>query len=134
MGGSEVRDATGSTFTELFESVCPYYLAIGMTYSQFWDDDPNLVKVYRKADALARSRANEQLWLAGVYMSEALLSTVGNMFSKRSKHQYPSEPFPITVEDQQERKEREEKAKMERIKAAFTAKALSVNAKLGDAK
>ena len=71
------------------------------------------------------------MWLEGVYMTEALASTVGNMFSKGAKHQYPNEPFPITAAEQQERKEREQRAKMERIKAAFTAKALNVNAKIG---
>ena len=69
--------------------------------------------------------------MEGLYMVEALGATVGNMFAKGAKHQYPEEPFPITLEEQQERKEREQMARMERIKAAFTAKALAMNAKLG---
>lgn len=109
----------------------PAYLAMGMTYEQFWDGDPCLVKAYRSADGIRRRRHNEELWLSGFYMMEALNSTVGNMFSKGAKHQYPSEPFPITQEEQQERREREQKARMERIKAAFTAKALSMNAQMG---
>ena len=113
---------------------CPTYLAMGMTYEQFWDGDANLTAVYRKADEIRRRRRNEELWLEGVYMTEALTATVGNMLSKGAKHQYPSEPFPITVSEQQERKEREEKAKMERIKARFTAKAMSVNARIGGTK
>ena len=80
---------------------------------------------------IRRRRRNEELWLEGIYMAEALRATVGNMFSKGNKHEYPSEPFPITAVEQQERREREEKAKMERIKSLFTARALSVNAKLG---
>ena len=64
-------------------------------------------------------------------MVEALSATVGNMFSKGAKHKYPNEPFAITAEEQQERKEREQKARMERIKAAFTAKALTMNARMG---
>lgn len=109
----------------------PTYLSMGMTYEQFWDGDPNLVKAYRAADHIRRRRRNEELWLEGIYMVEALSSTVGNMFSKGAKHQYPNEPFPITLEEQQERKEREQRARMERIKAAFTAKALVVNTKIG---
>lgn len=109
----------------------PAYLAIGMTYEQFWDGEPSLVKAYRMADRIRRRRRNEELWLEGVYMVEALGATVGNMFAKGEKHQYPSEPLPITAEEQQERKEREQAARMERIKAAFTARALSVNAKIG---
>ena len=109
----------------------PAYLAMGMTYDQFWDGDSALVKAYRMADSIRRRRRNEEMWLEGIYMVAALNATVGNMFSKGAKHQYPNEPFPITTEEQQERKEREQRAKMERIKAAFTAKALTVNAKIG---
>lgn len=64
-------------------------------------------------------------------MTEALSATVGNMFTKGQKHQYPAEPFPLTADEQQERREREEKARMERTKAAFIAKSLQINTKIG---
>lgn len=102
-----------------------------MTYDQFWDGAPELARSYRRADEIYRKRQNELLWLGGIYTAEALASTVGNMFTKGSKHQYPAEPIPITQEEQRIRKEREQKAKMERIKAAFTARALGVNARMG---
>ena len=70
------------------------------------------------------------MWLSGIYVREALASTVGNMFSKGSKHEYPSEPMAITVSEQKERMERMQKARMEKIKASFTARALSVNANM----
>ena len=104
---------------------------MGMTYDQFWLDDVNLVKAYRRADDLRRKRENTLLWLQGIYVAEALQATVGNMFTKGSKHKYPEEPFAISAAEQEERREREQKARMERIKAAFTAKALRMNAKTG---
>ena len=64
-------------------------------------------------------------------MVEALSATVGNMFSKGNKHQYPSEPIAITAEEIREREERQQKARMEKMKAAFTARALAMNAKMG---
>ncbi len=110
---------------------CPLYMAMGMTYDQFWYGEAEMAKSFRKADEIRRKRRNEELWLEGIYMAEALSATVGNMFTKGNKHQYPSEPFPITAAEQQERREREKKARMERIKAQFTAKALAMNAKMG---
>lgn len=130
MGDSQVTDSP-HTFTEIFESVFPVCLALGMTYEQFWEGDPFLVRAYRKADEIRKGRMNEQLWLSGMYTAEALASTVGNMFSKSNKHKYPSEPFPITEAEQQERREREQRAKAERIKNAFMSKALTMNAKMG---
>lgn len=100
-----------------------------MTYDQFWVDDPALCGAYRRADEIRKRRMNEELWLNGIYMAEALASTVGNMFSK-SKYKYPTEPKPITMSEIEERKEREHKARMEKIKAAFTAKALAINAQM----
>lgn len=107
------------------------YLAFGMTYELFWHGESHLVKAYREADAIRKRRRNEELWWEGLYTTEALKATVCNMFAKGQPFQYPEEPFPITEEEQRERQEREQKAKMERIKAMFTARALAVNAKIG---
>ena len=56
-------------------------MSIGMSYDEFWNQDVSLVKAYRKADELRRRRQNVVLWLQGVYVREALLSTVGNMLA-----------------------------------------------------
>lgn len=102
-----------------------------MTYEQFWLGPPELTIAYRRADEIKKRRVNEELWLAGIYTAEALASTVGNMFSKGNKYQYPSEPKPITLQEVMDRQERDRKAKMEQIKARFTARALSLNANKG---
>lgn len=131
MGDGQVStDQPEKTFTETFEEIFPYYLAIGMSYEQFWYGSPELVIPYRRADEIRRRRKNEELWLAGMYTADALASTVGSMFSKQ-KYQYPTEPRPITLDEARERRERERKEREEKIKAAFTAKALNVNKKLG---
>ena len=129
MGDGEITSP--QTFTECFEAAFPAYLAMGMTWAQFWIEEPEIATAYRKAELIRKRRKNEELWLEGIYMAEALNATVGNMFSKGQKHPYPAEPFPITVEEQQERREREEKARLARLKAAFIAKTLQLNAKMG---
>ena len=102
-----------------------------MSYEQFWYGVPEMAKMYRDAHMLRRKRTNEELWLNGIYMAEAITATVGNMFAKGEKHSYPSEPKPITEAEIEERREREKRERMERIKARFTARALSVNANQG---
>ena len=130
MGDGEIT-SPHKTFTEYFNELFPAYLAMGMTWTQFWEDEPELTIAYRKSDMIRKRQKNEELWLEGMYVAEALSATVGNMFAKGQKHQYPTEPFPITVEEQQERREREEKARMERMKAAFIARSLHLNTKIG---
>lgn len=130
MGDGEITSPQKS-FTECFEELFPAYLAMGMTWTQFWIDEPELATAYRKAEMIRKRRKNEELWLEGIYVAEALSATVGNMFGKGQKHSYPAEPFPLTVDEQRERREKEEKARMERMKAAFIAKSLQMNTKLG---
>lgn len=129
MGDGEI--VATPTYTEVFEEVFPYYLAMGMSYEQFWFDEPKLAVFYRKSDEIRKRRMNEELWLSGIYTAEALASTVGNMFTKGEKHNYPSEPKPITLAEIEERKVRDQKLREEQIKARFTARALSVNATKG---
>lgn len=131
MGGNEVSSETPKTYTEIFEEVFPYYLAIGMSYEQFWYRDVQMVRAYRKADEIRRRKMNEEQWLAGIYTADALRATVGNMFSKGNKYNYPAEPRPITRSEIEARKEREQREKTEKLKAAFIAKALNVNRNIG---
>lgn len=59
-------------------------------------------------------------YLQGVYMREAILSTVGNMFSKKSseKIEYPKKPFDLDLDGKKEERERE--SQLELFKASLT--------------
>ena len=98
-------------------------MSIGMTYDEFWNQDVTMVRAFRKADEIKRRRQNEILWMQGLYVREALLSTVGNMFSGKGSTpiEYPKEPYPITVEQIEEKRERENKSMEERLKADMLA-------------
>lgn len=98
-------------------------MSIGMTYDEFWNQDVTMVRAFRKADELKRQRQNEVLWMQGLYVREALLSTVGNMFSGKGATpiEYPKEPYPITAVQVEEKKEREQKSMEERMKADLFA-------------
>jgi hypothetical protein len=98
-------------------------MSIGMTYDEFWNQDVALVRVYRKADELRRRRQNDALWMQGLYIRDALLSTVGNMFSGKNDTpiEYPKEPYPITADQVAEREEAERRKMEERMKADFMA-------------
>lgn len=87
-------------------------MAIGMTYDEYWYGDPLLVRAYYKADQLRRRRADEDAWLHGLYVLNALNATVGNMFRKSGQvpAEYPKEPFTMKEERQKEQ-ERAEKEK-----------------------
>jgi hypothetical protein len=105
-----------STYTEQFNEVFPYYLSIGMTYEQFWEEDPILCKYYREAEELRNEKKNQELWLQGMYIYEAIadLSPILHAFAKKgTKAQpYPDAPYPIT-------KKQRERIRLEKEKQTF---------------
>lgn len=100
-----------STYTEQFNEVFPYYLSIGMTYEQFWYGDPWLAKYYRQAHELKVERKNQELWLQGLYVYEAICDVAPILHAMAKKgtkaRPYPEQPYAIT--EKQRRREAEEK-------------------------
>ncbi len=107
-------------------------MSLGMTYDEFWNQNVDMARAYRKADEMKRKRQNEEMWVQGLYIRDALISTVGNMFSGKGaqKHEYPKEPYAITELEIKERKEREAQLREERIKANFAAFAARIQNKM----
>ena len=99
-GGEHKSSAPSFTYTEKFYECFPYYLSIGMTPEQYWEGDPTLAKYYRKADEIRKERLNEELWLQGMYIYEALcdVSPVLHSFAKKGTkpHPYSEKPYSIT--------------------------------------
>lgn len=104
--------------TEAFEKMCPYYMAIGMTYDQYWRDDVTMPIMFRKAYKIKQEEIKWQIWEEGVYTYEALckVSPVLHAFAKNGTKPLPfsSEPYGI----QKIREEREEKEKIKEEKKA----------------
>ena len=119
------------TYTERFYEMFPYYLSIGMTPEQYWDGDCTLVKYYRKAEELRNEKRNQELWLQGMYIYEAIcdVSPILHAFAKKGAkpHPYPSKPYAISEKQvKQEREERERKL-AEKGKRFMEAMMLSTN-------
>ena len=113
------------TYTERFYEQFPYYLAIGMTYEQYWDGDPALAKYYRKADEIKLERVNQEKWLQGMYIYEAICdaSPILQAFAKRGTkpHPYAEKPYALTDKQRERNAEEKEKAVAEKGKRFMEA-------------
>lgn len=97
-----------------------------MTAEQFWEGDPSLAKYYRKAEEMRIERRNQEMWLQGMYVYEAICdaSPLFQAFAKKGvrAHPYSDKPYSIT-ENQKERndlaKEKAVSDKGKRIMEAF---------------
>lgn len=111
-GGSEQQKCSSPlvSYTEQFVKHLPFYLSIGMTYDQYWNDDPELTKFYLQAYKLQRSRRNEELWRQGAYIYNAICaaSPIFHPFAPRgtTAQPYLSEPFPLTKQEAEEQERR----------------------------
>ena len=129
--GSGQSAPFSNSYTGTFYDQFPYYLSIGMTPEQYWDGDPVLAKYYRKADELRRKRRNEELWLQGMYIYEALcdVSPVLHAFAKKGTKPipYPDHPYALTVNDREEEKKIKEQQEREKARRYMEAKMAEIN-------
>ena len=102
-----------------------------MSPDQYWDGDPTLAKHYRKAEELRRKRRNEELWLQGMYIYEALcdVSPVLNAFAKKGTkpRPYSDHPYALSVQERKDEKVLQEKKDREKAKRYMEAKMAAIN-------
>lgn len=124
-GGSVERSAPLFAYTEKFNEVFPYYLAIGMTYEQFWEMDCHLVKAYNKAAKIRKDLENQSAWLQGMYFYDALCCVAPALraFNPKKPSKYRDRPFEF--ETQSDRKNQNtKKAREKREKQDMKAKTM----------
>ena len=130
-GGSGHSAPFFNSYTSTFNDQFPYYLSIGMSPEQYWDGDPALAKYYRKADELRKKRRNQELWLQGMYIYEALcdVSPVLHAFAKSGTkpHPYVDHPYALTVQERDDERVLQEKRDREKAKRYMEAKLATIN-------
>ena len=116
------------SYTEVFEELFPQYLLYGMTYEQYWKDDPYLARAYAQAYLLKRKVENENMWIQGAYIANAVTISIANTFGKK-QHDYLKQPLDIFPKTEREKAEevRAERQKLiamlSGFKRAFNKKA-----------
>ena len=90
-----------------------------------------LAKWYRKAEGMRQKRRNEELWLQGMYIYEALcdVAPLLHAFAKRGTKPdpYPDHPYSITTKDMEEEKERKVRLEREKAKQYMLGKMAKLN-------
>lgn len=110
------ESAPSKSVSDCFDELEPYYLTIGMTHEQYWDDDPWLVWTYREAHKKRMDARSQEMWLQGLYNFQALSTALGNfgnaLGGKKRAHktfEYMKEPIRLSPlsEEEQRAKQRE---------------------------
>lgn len=112
---SKVED---TSLTRVFEELCPVFMSYGMSYDEYWYGEPYRAKFYLEAHKLKVKQKDEELWIQGMYIYEALcdVSPILHAFSKQGTKPLPYRDSPIlsksevgkTPEEIEEEKKKQE--------------------------
>ena len=71
---------------------------MGISWSEFLEMTPAIVEAHKKGFRLQKDEQNAYAYIQGIYVRDALNSTVGNMFKKKGTKaiEYPSEPYALS--------------------------------------
>lgn len=95
-------------------------MALGMTPDQYWYDDVTLVDAYLEADKLRQLRKNDEAWLSGMYIYDAIsrLSPILHAFAKKGTKPIPYMDKPYSIDKKREPpKESLQRKENERLRA-----------------
>ena len=111
-----------TSLTEVFEKLCPIYMSYGMSYNDFWFGSPYMAKFYREAHDIVVKKQDENNWMMGVYVYEALcdVSPILHAFSKRGTKPLPYRDKPLTYDENRDKTEEEKEREIEAERLKFT--------------
>lgn len=120
---------------KMLDDCFPYYLSIGMSYDEYWNGDPSLVRAYRKAEDIRTHRKNWEMWMNGKYIYDAIGRLVPSLqlLKPRDPLAYVEEPYPLTKKEYEEKVQKEEKKRQDEMKEKLKAFAIARNAKRKEA-
>ena len=108
-----------TSLTEIFEKQCPIYMSYGMTYDEYWYGDAYRTKFYRECHAIKVRQKDEELWMQGMYVYEALckVSPVLHAFSKKGTQplQYSLKPYLSEIDKYKKEQDKEQEKKNDEL-------------------
>ena len=118
----ESQQTSPYPYGDIFDEALPEYMAIGMSYEEFWDGEFGTKRAFRKAYRI-RIEAEQRIadtnnWYMGQYILNVLqaspLLVAGlNVKNTANLPKYPDKPYYDTFE---ERKKEEKKLKAEEVR------------------
>ena len=124
-GASSTKERPKVTLTEILEEQCPIYMAMGMSYDEYWNGELERAKYCRETFKLKKKQDNEKLWLQGAYIYRAL-EAIYPLFNAWADgvEVKPYMEFPLPLDTEEKKMQETEKAKeeMERMRTYMETK------------
>ena len=110
-----------TSLTKLFEKACPIYMSYGMSYNDFWYGPAFMVTFYKDAHKLRVRQQDENNWMLGMYVYEAILdcTPVLHAFSKKGTKPLPYSEKPYLTDKLVEKTQAEKEQEIENERLKF---------------
>ena len=72
---------------------------MGISWAEFWEMNPKIIEAHIQGQKEELEYKNALFHLNGLYTAEALKSTIGNMFKKKTEkpYSYPEKPIDLNL-------------------------------------
>lgn len=92
MEGNEVnsKPSKQADFCEWLEQLCEYYMAMGVSFDEFWYGDYCKLKFYEKKHSHDLERRNYNAWLQGALFYRAIEVALARGFGGDRNAKYPT--------------------------------------------
>lgn len=130
MGGELLTPPTQpKSNLEILEECCSFYLAIGMSYAEYWEGDPALARYYRKAYQIKQEEINNNAWLQGLYIYDAVSTAMHNALrdKKSATREYAKQPYEFKNREKTEAEKAKEVAIEQQKAAAWMENFVRIN-------
>ena len=100
----ETQTTQQKTYSEIFEESFPFYLAIGMSSAEYWEGDSSLARYYRKAYKMKQEEVNNNAWLQGLYIYDAISTALYNALRGKNSQarEYARQPYNFENKEKSE--------------------------------
>lgn len=100
----------------------PYFLAIGMSPSEFWDGDCSLCKAYLEKERILRKTRDFDQWKQGLYIHDAVAVAIARGINGDKNAKYPDSPYWVKQAETKEQVSRKVSKQFEAFADLFNAK------------
>ena len=81
------------SLSEWLEQLCEYYMAMGVSFEEFWYGDYCRLKFYEKAHYNRLEKRDYDQWLLGAYVYRAVFVAIAQEILGDNKAEYLKQPF-----------------------------------------
>lgn len=90
------------SLSERLDKLCEYYMAMGVSFEEFWYGDYCRLKFYEQAYYNKLKKRDYDAWIQGAYFYHAVTVALARGFGGDKKAEYPKQPFGYEEEKPEE--------------------------------